>query len=329
MNQSANGTGPMLRSQSTWAMSIAKQWKLNRIPETKKHGTLLKKGIQLLTNARPQLSKNELSLPEQPFDLHLLNLSALFRQGRKVYLDQGGVFNPALVTSARTLSSSILLDPVIDYSPIESEFIWCALDPVESRNPNRLLILRSYCSSLFHEQNHRILWKLLPSPPSSPPALRRYLNFAESLVITLDMALGDQLGPQLATLFYLTGVTYDPGSTVYREVSSKREYRNYLQAALHATYLNLEMYDPEDIPRAIEALFPLLGPLANRAAVRSGNLDPLFIGRTNPIWQKEHKKTVLKKLYRAEKPVLDLSKNPMDNHQQYLIAERFFDIFGL
>ena len=96
--------------------------------------------------------------------------------------------------------------------------IWSAIDPIESRNPERLLHLRTYSTSLFHEQNHRILWKLLPPAPVEKNALRRYLNFAESLVITLDMALGDELGAKLAPLFYLTGVTYDPGTTVREEL---------------------------------------------------------------------------------------------------------------
>jgi hypothetical protein len=292
---------------------------------------LLKRGICLLQESHATLKRDRLSLAEQPFDLHLLNWSPFYRRSRKLYLDQGGSFLATLVSSPRTLSSSILLEQKIEYSPIEKEMIWLATDPIESKNLDRLLALRTYSSSLFHEQSHRILWKLLPSCPSpqDQEGLRRFLNFTESLVIVLDMALADELGPELASLFYLTGVTYDPGSTVRLELPKRRDYRNYLQAVLHATYLNLEFYEREEISRAIRALFPTLRSFAERAAVRSGNLDRIFIQRTNPLWQKRNKKVITQKLFQPHQPGLSLSSDAMENYSQYLFAEKWFDRMGL
>jgi hypothetical protein len=313
-------------------LPVFKTWKNSGVPDIKKQPDLLRRGIHLLEKARLQLKKDNRCLPEQPFDLHLLRYSPLYKRSRKLYSDQGGKFIATLVSSPRSLSSSILLDQIVEYSPIERELIWSATDPIESTNSENLLKLRTYSSSLFHEQNHRIIWKLLPLAPSEKNALRRYLNFAESLVITLDMALADHLGPQLASLFYLTGVIYDPGTFVAQEVQTSREYRNYLQSVLHATYLNLELYDPLPISKTIQILFPTLGQFAERATRRSLNLDTFFIQNTNLSWQKQHYKKIIQSLSSKNaknKTSLELSENPLDNHRQYLIAEQLFDLFLL
>ena len=372
--------------------SVSKKWKTTGVPHPDTHAALLRRGIRLLEEVRPQLGTTRIvrthgraadkkrafevgsknphlePLPGQPFDAHLLNWSPLFQRSRELYLDGGGKFAPSLVSSARSLSSTILLEQRIEYSPIEQEFAWAATHRAESLNSDYLLKLRTYTTSIYHEQNHRILWRILPRPPATPllassstspvaspqikAALRRYLNFAESLVVILDMALADHLGPRLASLFYLTGAIYDPGTTVLESVKSAREYRNYLQAALHATYLNLELYSPKDISQLISALFPTLGKLAQRAITRSLNLDRAFVENTNPTWQKRNIRDVMKQLGNGAKPEearskkseentarnsnqnfssssLILSDNPMDNVQQYLIAERVMDLMGV
>lgn len=283
-----------------------------------------------LTRARRQPTAVQ---AEQPFDGLLYAISPLYRQSRKRYLEVGGRFRSLLVSSPRTLSSPTLLEPIIQYSPLETEMIWASTDPAESGNEHHLLTLRTYVGSLFHEQNHRSLWTLLPPPPRDVTGIHRYLNFAESLVITSDMALGDELGTELARKFYLTGTIYDPGTDVRRSKLSRRDYRNYLQAAMHATYLNLEFYDPADIERGISALFPGIGKLAQRASRRSGNLDRAFVWKTNPAWQKKQGGKVYQTLtkrrnLKREQPLL-LSDDPMDNRLQYLFAEKWFEALGL
>jgi len=269
------------------------------------------------------------ALPEQPFDVELLSLSRLFRKSRETFLKGGGRFRAAFLSTPRTLSSPTLLDQQIQYSPIESEMVWAASDSLEKRDPSYLEQIRTYTSSLFHEQNHRILWRSLPSAPKRQAELRRYLNFAESLVITLDMALGDELGADLAQIFYQTGAIYDPGTDIRSEGLTRREYRNYLHAALYATYLNLELYDPKRIPKVIQVLYPF-GELALRAAMRSGNLDREFITRTNLFWQKKHGAEVFRILGRgrSSEPLI-LPQDPMDNRLIYLFAETWFDQAGL
>jgi hypothetical protein len=303
------------------------------VPSPEEHARLLELGIGAIVSARasrPKRLRGLQGLKGQPFDAELLALSPLYRRSRKLYLDGGGVFDPTLVSTPRTLSSPILLEPRIEYSPIERELVWAATDPVQAKDPSHLLTIRTFASSVFHEQSHRILWRRLPPPPRrDSAALRRYLNFVESLVIALDMALGDELGPALAATFYLCGAIYDPGTTVRRGRGS-REYRNYLQATLHATYLALELYEPENIPRAIRALYPQLGDeLAERAVSRAFQLDAGFVRDTNPTWQQRHRDAILARLARLRGGSWAPPSDPMDTREQYLFAEKWFDELGI
>lgn len=311
-----------------------------RIPRPERQNASLRRAISLLAAVTPRFGSTPGIVPEQPFDRHLLVLSQLYRKSRTLFLSHGGTFKPGLVSSPRSLSSPTLLDSEIHYSPVESELIWTATDAREAKDPKRcqerILQLRGFIATLYHEQNHRTLWHLLPPAPLDRAGVRRYLNFAESLVITLDMALGDELGPRISSLFYLLGVTYDPGTEMRALKLSRRVYRNYLQAALHATYLNLELFEPADIGAGIRALFPGLGELAERAARRAGNLDRAFVWKTNPAWQKRHWRRVAGSLSRSQKTratsakeALVLPADPLDHRLQYLIAERCFETFGL
>lgn len=229
------------------------------------------------------------AVAEQPFDNELLRLSKLYRRSRELYVKGGGQFRPTLVSPGRALTSAMLLENVIEYTPMASELEWALTDKLERKNPRRVDELKRYSSSLFHEQNHRILWRALPPAPSSRGALRRYMNFAESLVIVTDMALSDELGFKRASKLFRFGVIYDPGTDVKRAARSLRAYRNYLQACLHATYLHLELFDDQLIEQVIAALYPNAGAkLLARALVRAANLNKGFIARTNQVWQQRH-----------------------------------------
>jgi hypothetical protein len=284
----------------------------------------LQKSLLKLEKLSRSLPPHRYELAEQPLDRLLLMTSPLFLKSRRKYLTQGGKFNAALVSTPRTLSSSILLEDTINYSPIQSELFWAA----HSGSHAHFEELRTYTASTFHEQNHRLFWKILPPIPQSTRLYHRYLNFAESLVIMMDMALGDELG-DMAEVFYLTGSTYDPGTSVRSELKKSREYRNYLQAALFATYLNLELYDPRDVKKVIRALYPALGSFADRAAERASRLDRAFILRTNLVWQKKNRKSALAQLSRAGVRPLELPSDPLDNRLQYLLGEKVLDLFGV
>ena len=291
---------------------------------------ILRNGIRIL--ARSKVARHSHALSEQPFESHLLRASPLFARSRKMFLKQGGRFRPTLVSSPRTLTSPILLEQVIEYTPIEKELIWSATDPIESANPktlSRLLLTRGYCTSIFHEQSHRILWTFLPPPSCVAKEVANYLNFVESLVVTLDSALADQLGHGIARVFYLSGLTYDPGTYILEERHSKRAYRNYLQACLYATYLKLEFYDESDIRKIVRKLFPLDRALTERALRRALDLDDDFVQLTNPTWQQRHIPAVIEKMGARASRALVLPKDPLQNHLHYLWTERWFDLMGV
>lgn len=280
----------------------------------------------------PRLKRPPSALPGQAFDAYYLRESPLFRRSRGLFRRQSGVFEARLVTSPRSLSSTILLENRIQYSPTEDELLWHATSPGERSNDEGLLRLVGYSTSLFHEQSHRILWKLLPPPAAlDADSVRRYLNFVESLVIALDMALGDELGPKRSAFGYLSGVLYDPGS--WARHPSARARRNYLQVAIRTTYLALEHYNSNRIRKAVPAWMPECeAAAADHAVERALRLDHSFIYVTNPDWQERNLRTVrefLRKQSRRHAKRLELSERPEDWTAPYLASELVFNRFGI
>lgn len=271
---------------------------------------------------------SKIALAGFPFDAWLLELSPLYRRSRMSYLKQGGKLSPSVISSPRTLSSDSLLSDHIEYSPISQELYWSARDPLERKNPKlsleRILELRSWCAPVFHEQSHRLLWKFLPPPPKDRRSIHRYLNFCEALVVATDMALGDFLGQRLSRLFYLSGATYDPGSSTRSKLKSKRSYRNYLHAAVLATYLNLELFESEDTYKVVEHLHSDLGPWATKAVDRCLRLDRGFVEITNVIWQEKNWKKI-RSLRRGPEEGLKLPQDPLDHRLLYFWTEKWLD----
>jgi hypothetical protein len=287
----------------------------------------LRQAIRKLATQLPRHA-SPLALPQQPFDSLLLAKSPLYRRSRERFLAQEGVLEAALLSSPRSLAGSILLENRIQYSPTEAELLWTAQDLLE--RAERLLELRTFTTSVFHEQSHRLLWPFLPPPVPGADSIRRCLNFIESLVVITDMALSDTLGTTLARPLYLVGSIYDPGSTARKAARSKLEYRRYLLAAMHATYLNLELYDPSDIERTIPALFGK-SSLVLRATRRALNLDRQFVLQTNPLWQHRNRKAI-ERFFRdqdrrtpSSRGRLDLPDDPFQHGLSVFWAERWLD----
>jgi hypothetical protein len=273
--------------------------------------------------------KNKNEVPGQPFDRTLLAQSRLYRLSRRLFLERGGSFRAAVLSSARALGSPTLLNSEVEYNPVEGELLWRANDPIERRDPSRVTQLRAFTTNLFHEQNHRILWSVIPPAPSRREDLRRYLNFVESLVIVLDMAFGDELGPKGSAFFQRIGVAFDPGSKARVEIAGRRAYRNYFQAAGYATYLTLERYESSAIHEITRRLFPQDPTLAARAAARGTNLNQGFVDKTNLRWQARHGKAVVEALHSNRKSPLVLPRDPLNNIQQYVFMEEWLQAFGL
>ena len=301
------------------------------------------------TPARP----HPLELAGQPFDRLLLNLSPLYRRSRELFLRFDGTFEPHLHSSPRSLASLSLVSRHIEYSPVEREMVWTATDQIESSTrPERLLDLRTWVTGVFHEQNHRILWRVLPpAPKRAGEALRRYLHFAESLVVMLDMKLADGIPAEISHALYQAGSIYDPGTESRRELERlfkdtkkvERYHWNALQAACEATFLNLELFSPAEIAPHVEMLFPLesaprprRGPsLIRRSAERALRLDRLFVESTNPQWLRKHGSKASELLARTQtsrSPLnipqeMDLGRGTEGYFSRNLLSERVLEHF--
>jgi hypothetical protein len=293
------------------------------------------KDVDVLCDLPTSKKYRKLLLEEYPFDNQLLSLSRLYRESRKRYLSLGGIYAPRVCSTMRSLSAQDLFKDEIDFTPSSSELMWFkdhvhdVVDPLAE-----IECLSSFNEiSLFHEQNHRVIWRLLPPAPSEERDLCRYLNFAESLVVTLDLALGDELGRRLSPIFERMKVIYRPGGRNKYFGESKEAYRRYLLALLCSTYYSLELINYEDILKAVDYLFPGQKRM-NKEAVRRGlELSEHFTRITNPLWQERYWKTARTKLKRmhvgsAEAP-LYFPEDPLDLEEEFFLARRIFDYYGL
>lgn len=272
----------------------------------------------------PKLKPHALEIPGQPFDRFYLTSSKLFTHSRKEFLNGKGVFSPFFISSERSLSSSGLLGNEIEYTPHEKELFFRAKE-----KDTGIGAFTRFSVSTFHEQNHRIFWKSLPVPTSlNEETLRRYLNLMESLVVALDMALGDELGTKNSAPGYQLGVLYDPGTEI--SFGTRRERLNYYHCAVHATFLNLEGYAKKNILGFLADRYQHLAkPLRDRAIERSLVLDRLFVEKTNPLWQKKHKKELLRffSAYAPARKILKLSEDPGEFTSEYLLTEEVLGLF--
>lgn len=277
----------------------------------------------------------KLLVAEFPFDNQLLNLSKLYRQSRKFYLTLGGRFTPKVCSTMRALSTQDLFKNEIEYTPGFSEMLWFRShaevlpDPLQELEAHK----RFNDISLYHEQNHRVVWQLLPPAPNEQQAIRRYLNFAESLVVTLDLALGDEIGTQLSPSFERLNILYRPGVKNKWNEKSSKEYRKYLLSVLCATYFVLERVDSRDILKAVNYLFPVQSPMNFSAVKRSLELNEQFTEVTNPNWQQIYWQSAVEKLQKihrkSKEPIFYLPEDPLDLQDEFFYAERIFDYFGL
>jgi hypothetical protein len=291
--------------------------------------------VRALSHLPTSKRNRAIILDEYPFDAQLLAMSPLYRKSRKAYLSLGGTFSQKLSSTMRSLSAQDLFKNEIEYSPSFTEMIWFKdhfIDVVDPEAEVQALI-RFSDISLFHEQNHRVVWQLLPPPPTEQRDLLRYLNFAESLVVMFDAALGDELGKKLSPAFERMKVIYRDGGEDRWFANSKAEYRKYLLSFLTATYYSLELIHADDILGAINYVFPGQKKLNRDAVRRSFGLSELFVVVTNPQWQERHWKSARSKLKKihanSEEDPLYLPKDPLDIEEVLYVAREALDFFGL
>jgi hypothetical protein len=304
-------------------------------PKLKKDVTNYIKDLETLFSLPTSKKYQPLCVEQFPFDAQLLNLSRLYRESRKHYLGQGGRFLPKVSSVIRSLSAQDLFKDEIEYTPSLSEMKWFKDHFNEVHDPSaQVKALRQFSeNSLFHEQNHRVIWRLLPPAPKERGAFRRYLNFAESLVVTLDLAMSDEIGKKLSPVFESMHVIYRPAGNDTWHSKSKKIYRNYLLALLCTTYYALELIEPKDILKAVDYIFPGQ-KLMNKQAVKRGlELSKLFILNTNPQWQNlywQDAQAKLAKLHQARTDeAFNIAEDPLDLNIEFAMARSIFDFYGL
>jgi hypothetical protein len=284
------------------------------------------KDVRVLSKAPVNSRYKGNSLYEYPFDLQLLTASSLYRESRKQYLELGGRYSPRISSTMRSLSAQDLFADEIDYTPAHTELVWFSKNDRDVHDPEEEIVSLERFStiSVFHEQNHRILWRLLPPASVGERALSRYLNFAESLVVMLDLALADEIGPKLSPVFERLKVIYRAGQVPKRWRLSKPAYRDYLVATQFATYLILELINPEDVNAAVDYALPGQKSLNRAAVARAFDINELFTRITNPQWQERNlgqaRKSLSKMHAGFEGAPLDLPNDPLDFESEFAIT---------
>lgn len=302
-----------------------------------------KETIKLL-NHISSLPVNEvhapLVLPEYPYDIQLLTGSALYRKSRELYRSIKGEYSARLCSTLRALSTQDLTQNLIEYTPAQAEFAWFNKHHENVTDPDEAVkaLVRFNEISVFHEQNHRILWRLIPPPANNLRNFYRYLNFAESIVVVLDMALGDQLGLETSDAFEKLHLIYRPGVVDQETIALKKEYRQYLIANVLATYYVLEWMNEEDMLNALNYVLPDQEEINEAAVERSLELSEHFSRITNPEWQKLYGEEVLGKLLRLHSEELGndlendawiMPEDPLEMEQEFELLEYIFDNFEI
>lgn len=292
--------------------------------------------LQLLGKQTESRKHSKIALTDYPFDGAMLKAASVYRKSRELYLSLGGTFTARVCSTMRALSAQDLFKDNIEFTPTAAELLWFRECHHEVADPLQEIhsLMRFNEISLFHEQNHRVIWRLLPPAPKEQRDLGRYLNFAESLVVTLDLALGDQLGAKFSPAFERLKVIYRSGGEDAWMKKSKSEYRQYLLAMFVSTYYLLELINPEDILKAVDYVLPGQKKM-NKDAVRRGlELSELFTRVTNPLWQERYWKTASQKLTAMHKgsseEALYLPEDPLDfEDSEFFYVHRVFDYYGL
>lgn len=293
------------------------------------------KDLAVLFNLKRSQKFEPLAVDQFPFDIEMLTASQLYRQSRLQYLNLGGAFKPKLSSMMRSLRAQDLFKDEIDFTPSRDEMVWFLENFKSLENPyDQVQALKQFNeNSLFHEQNHRTIWRILPPAPIEKVAFRRYLNFAESLVVMLDLALGDQLGRKLSPRFERMNVIYRPSGHDGYPKKSKGIYRHYLLSLFLTTYYALELIHHDDILPAVNYVFPNQKALNKKAVQRGLELSELFTLNTNPQWQNLYWKQAQKSLQKLNQQRTDepffIAADPLDLGIEFSVVRSVLIHFGL
>ena len=124
----------------------------------------------------------------------------------------------------------------------------------------------------------------------------------------------------------------DGGRSPYKK-ASKKVYRQYLLSLLCATYFILELIHTDDILKALDYIFSGQKKMNRLAFLRSLEINELFTRVTNPLWQERYWKIAAVKLKKLQvhsaEQTLYLPEDPLDLEEEFVIAARIFDYYGI
>ncbi len=238
-----------------------------------------------LEQASSQLKEHPLTLQNQPFDSLMLHISPLYRKSRQLYLDQGGQFLSEVSSKYREIYSPLLIEPIVQFSPVGNELRASALNP--KRVPFQP-VLMNYITHVYHEQNHRNFWPLFPRPPKNVTALFAYLAFGEGLAFALEYALACELGKVLASALYKAKVVYANFEQMPGKFVRQKCRPEYLTLLAYCYCLRLCQVPEEQLVRTVVGLRPPTKALAQRALLESQFMDPNFVNQTVVTWFREN-----------------------------------------
>jgi hypothetical protein len=270
--------------------------------------------IAALDDLPPTRRHRHLVLAEYPFDSQLLELSRIYRASRRMFLARGGRFSAKLFSLERSVVAQDLFDDVLEYAPAQTEMRWFKDNHHRLLDPAGEMAALDHFNAipLFHEQNHRVIWHLLPPPAKGRENLIRYLKLAESLVIALDVALAEEIG-EVSNPARRIGVVYRTAINGWSPKTAA-ERRQYLLAVFYTAYCRFEFIEASRLREHLERQFSDQAQSNRKAIRRSAEIADFFVDVATPQWLVLHAETAaasLKALHRgSRRPPLTLPEDP-------------------
>lgn len=145
-----------------------------------------------------------------PFDRLLLKRSPVYRSTRVLARRLGIRLVPEVSSVSRGMTVFDPRDNHVIYTPIDQELRW-TVEKIGDRKGDlqlkcdQLETLRGFVTSVFHDLNHRILYRtLVPTKAEkSFESVKFYLAMVESLAMIRDVQLSSDLGPMSSPLMWL------------------------------------------------------------------------------------------------------------------------------
>ena len=294
---------------SPLANQISKRFEKNYNPlagiTQKIKASNLNQGIRIIYKDYDKLKQHPLEVNNQIFDRFMLYSYPLYLKSRQLALGFDCEFQHIHSDISFQLIENTLLTNRIQIVPLENECRWTAFDP-QFKNSLHILHVLYNISSVFHEQNHRVLWSLLPKCAPGGRALKNYLNFAESLTMTLDYALAHTIQPKMAWFLQLTGVSYR-GAQFRKHSKDKKNYPTFLVSFCIGQLMYFDFCKKREVKKFLYEKFQVKNEIISDAVDMAFTIESEFNTETNRQWQIKYKKDCEKFLVRKSKNTLNLT----------------------